>query len=77
MLRRRAKVHEKLGDFAAALADLDASVALNPNDVDALLQRAGVHREAGDFESCFLDTRAVRILDPQACHAPPARPRRR
>ena len=61
-------MHEKRSDFAAALADLDASIALNTNDVDALLHRAGVHREAGDFTSCFLDVRAVRIMDPQVSY---------
>ena len=69
VLRRRAELHEKRGDYPAALADLDASIALHAGDVDAHLQRAGVHRQASDFERCFLDTRTARILDPQVVAA--------
>jgi DnaJ-domain-containing protein 1 len=58
-------VHETLRDYASALADLDAAVALDASSIDALLQRAGVHRAAGDLERCFLDVRAARILVPQ------------
>ena len=64
----------KLRDYASACADLDAAVALDASDVDALLQRAAVHRAAGDLERCFLDVRAARILDPQVSEkavAPP------
>lgn len=66
-------MHETLRDYASALADLDAAIALDASGIDALLQRAGVHRAAGDFERCFLDVRAARILDPQVS---PERPHR-
>ena len=69
VFRRRAEVHVKLRDYASACADLDAAVALDASDVDALLQRASVHRAAGDLERCFLDVRAARILDPQVSAA--------
>ena len=65
VLRRRAEAHEKLRDHASARADLDAAIALDAGNVDALLQRARLHREAGEFERCFLDVRAARNLDPQ------------
>ena len=69
VLCRRAEAYETLRDYASARVDLDAAIALDASNIDALLQRASVHRGAGDFERCFLDFRAARILNPQVCSA--------
>ena len=65
LLRLRGTVFASQGDTIRALADLDAALERNANDVEALVQRAQVHRAAGDVERCFLDLRAAHILAPQ------------
>jgi tetratricopeptide (TPR) repeat protein len=46
----RATIRQSLHDFPAALADLDAALALDPRDVQAWLTKATVHTVRGEFD---------------------------
>ncbi|GAB4205116.1 MAG: hypothetical protein OHK0022_30920 [Roseiflexaceae bacterium] len=64
ILYNRSKVHRDASNLAAALADLDAALALRPELVDALITRAGVHEQLGDTERALADLGAALALDP-------------
>lgn len=63
-LRLRARVHEKRGDRAAQLADLDRAVALAPSDVAVLGDRADLRLAGGDLAGAAEDMSRLIELAP-------------
>ena len=63
-LRYRGLAHERQGDLRRALADLDAALALSPDDDWALQGRARVHLALGDREGARGDYRRLAELRP-------------
>jgi len=57
VIRGRAKA--VAGDFAGALQDADAGVALNPKDVYNFLNRADIYRMAGEPQKALADLQAA------------------
>lgn len=57
------------GDWEAALAYLDAAVAVDPASARALLQRAGAHHAAGDPARAVEDYNRAIELDPASASA--------
>ncbi len=53
------------GDAAAAVAEADKALALNPGNADALVLRAGAEYESGDAESAVRDAQSALVLDPE------------
>lgn len=62
LLRRRAAL---TADSSRAIADLDAALRMDPDNVDCLIIRAGIFDACGDKERCFLDLRRIACLDPK------------
>ena len=62
LLRRRAAL---TADSNRAIADLDAALRMDPENVDCLIIRAGIFDACGDKERCFLDLRRIACLDPK------------
>ncbi|GAB2618170.1 hypothetical protein Aab01nite_31830 [Paractinoplanes abujensis] len=54
-LRHRGESHRRRGDFGAAMRDLNASLALTPNDAEALLSRGDTFRELGQTQRARAD----------------------
>ncbi|MBI2787826.1 MAG: hypothetical protein HYX59_04015 [Elusimicrobia bacterium] len=53
------------GDTAAAVAEADKALALNPGNADALVLRAGAEYESGDGEAAVRDAQSALVLDPE------------
>jgi tetratricopeptide (TPR) repeat protein len=66
-LLARALVSQQLGDFAGALADLDAYLGHRPDSTDALIHRGLSHLAAGRRDHADIDFDRAIALDPNAC----------
>jgi tetratricopeptide (TPR) repeat protein len=64
LLVGRANVRQRLGDFAGALADLDAYLARRPRSADALVLRGCCHLVAGRREQARGDFDRAIALEP-------------
>ena len=64
----RGKFHEAEGDYAAALTDFDAAVALLPDDWGFVYQRGWYFYRRGDFAAALDDLNAA--LDAMSTYAP-------
>lgn len=64
MLHWRAQAHAARQGWGAALADLDAALALDAGHAPCLQLRAEVHKQAGDYTTCFLDLQRLRKAAP-------------
>ena len=53
------------GDYAAALKDFDAALALRPNDADALAARGYVERRLGHSDAAIASLQQAQALDPR------------
>ena len=62
----RARADALVGDLVAARADLDLSIAAQPNDIVPLLLSAALARRTGDIERARTDVEAAWDLDPDA-----------
>lgn len=63
-LNRRAEAHAARQAWAAAIADLDAALALEASHVACLQLRAEVHKNAGAYTQCFLDLQRLKKAAP-------------
>lgn len=68
LLRRRALI-ASAADHSRAVADLDAALRIDPDNLDCLTLRAKLYDECGDKERCFLDLRRVAVLAPKVMKA--------
>lgn len=66
LLRMRGEFHRKRGDLPAALRDLNASLALSPNDSEALVSRGDVFRQLGFLPRARADLDRSIELSPSA-----------
>jgi tetratricopeptide (TPR) repeat protein len=64
--RQRANVSTRKGNFDAAMADLNESLRLEPNNVDARALRAGGYVGKGDYDRALADLKEARRLDPKS-----------
>ena len=51
----RGNAHSAKGDFAAAIADYDEAIKLDPKNASALTNRGTAHSEKGDADAAFAD----------------------
>ncbi|KAL4452009.1 hypothetical protein ABPG75_007671 [Micractinium tetrahymenae] len=63
-LHRRAEAGMARQDWGAAVADLDASLALDAGHAPSLQLRAEAHKHAGDYTACFLDLQRLKKAAP-------------
>lgn len=63
-LYRRANAYEEIQEYAAALADYDAAIALRPNHDDTWLNRGLTRRRSGDIEGALADYAEVLRINP-------------
>lgn len=63
-LHRRAEAGMARQDWAAAIADLDASLALDAGHAPSLQLRSEAHKQAGDHTACFLDLQRLKKAAP-------------
>ncbi len=66
VLALRATALRKTNQPAAARADADRAVAINPKNVDALLERGTLRQMAGDTGSAMEDWNAVKAIAPDS-----------
>jgi len=65
----RGNAHSAKGDFAAAIADYDEAVKLEPKSARALTNRGIAHSEKGDAEAAIADFDAAVKRDPRFASA--------
>jgi len=65
----RGNAHSAKGDFAAAIADYDAAIKLDPKNARALTNRGTAHSEKGDAEAAFADFDEAIKRDPRFASA--------
>jgi tetratricopeptide (TPR) repeat protein len=65
----RAMAYLAKGDLTKAFSDLNDSLSLNPNQVEALIQRAGIYRKLQAYDKAITDLTKAIQLDP--VHATP------
>lgn len=58
----RAEIHQHNHSFAAALADLDHALVLDPRNAQARLTRAAVHQVQGNYTAAAADCRSLALL---------------
>jgi hypothetical protein len=58
----RAQIHQHNHSFAAALADLDRALTLDPGNPQARLTRAAIHQVQGDYAAAATDCRSLALL---------------
>lgn len=58
----RAQIHQHNHSFAAALADLDHALALDPRNAQARLTRAAIHQVQGNYAAAAADCRSLALL---------------
>lgn len=63
-LHRRAEAGMARQDWAAAIADLDSSLALDAGHAPSLLLRSEAHKQAGNCTACFLDLQRLKKAAP-------------
>ena len=52
------------GDYAAALADFNQALSLNPNDADSLINRGATYRRMGDYDRALADYQEALRINP-------------
>ena len=65
-VQRGNKLFEQMGPFLADIRELDASLAISPNDPGLLADRALMFLRSADFEMAFVDSEDAAILGPWA-----------
>jgi tetratricopeptide (TPR) repeat protein len=68
-LHNRGIGHMKKGELDAALADLNESIRLNPNDLWARSTRANVHRLKGAYDRALSELNEILRRDPNSIGA--------
>ncbi len=63
-LHRRAEASMARQDWAGAVADLDASLALDAGHAPSLQLRSEAHKHAGEYTACFLDLQRLKKAAP-------------
>lgn len=58
----RAQLHQHNHSFAAALADLDRALVLDPRNAQARLTRAAIHQVQGNYAAAAADCRSLALL---------------
>jgi tetratricopeptide (TPR) repeat protein len=58
----RAQIHQHNHSFAAALADLDHALTLDPRSAQARLTRAAIYQVQGDYTAAATDCRSLALL---------------
>ncbi len=69
ILALRATALRKTNQPAAALADADRAIAINPKNIDALLERGTLRQMAGDTGGAMEDWNTVKTLAPNSTAA--------
>lgn len=58
----RAQIHQHNHSFAAAIADLDRALAIDPRNAQARLTRAGIYQVQGKYVEAAADCRGLALL---------------
>lgn len=58
----RAEIHQHNHSFAAAIADLDRALTLDPRNAQARLTRAAIHQVQGSYDAAAADCRSLALL---------------
>lgn len=58
----RAQIHQHNHSFAAAIADLDHALTLDPRSAQARLTRAAIHQVQGNYAAAAADCRSLALL---------------
>jgi tetratricopeptide (TPR) repeat protein len=69
LYRMRADLYRSQEKYEQALSDLNKAIAMQPKDVDALIQRAEIALEREDVKSAKEDFRSALKIAPQAINA--------